>query len=109
MVYFISTNMIGHQDSELGKKLMISFVRTLAEAETVPTHLLFMERGVQLLTEDFQAADALKYLEEKGVSLLACGTCLDYYGLTGKIVAGRVSTMSEILRTMQEADKVIKL
>jgi len=109
MTYLITSDMIGHQDVELGKKLMNSFCRTLVEADNLPTHLLFMERGVHLLTDGFLAVDALKYLEDKGIILLACGTCLDYYGLRDHLVTGQVSSMTEILKVMHETDKVIKL
>ena len=108
--YFISSDIIGHQDPELGKRLMHSFFIKLLEAAEKPSHILFLERGVQLLLPEFTAFDALKILsEESGVTLLACVTCLDYYGIRDKIEVGQVSTMPEIINVMHESDKVIHI
>lgn len=108
--YFVSADTIGHQDPELGKRLMHSFFLKLMEAAEKPSHILFLERGVQLLLPEFTAVDALKSLaEESGVNLLACVTCLDYYGIKDKIEVGEVSTMPEIIAVMHESDKVIHI
>lgn len=56
---------------------------------------------------EFSAVNALKILEnESGVELLACVTCLDYYGIKDKIEVGQVSTMPEIIAAMHESGKV---
>jgi len=108
--YFISSDTIGHQDLELGKRLMHSFFLKLLEAAEKPSHILFLEKGVRLLLPEFTAVDALKILaEESGVTLLACVTCLDYYGIKDKIEVGEVSTMPEIISVMHESDKVIHI
>lgn len=108
-VYFIASDKMGSQDPELGLVLMRNFFRKLVEAEQKPTHLLFVERGVQLLLPDFEAIEALEELEGKGVKLLACQTCLDFYGIREKISLGEVSNMPSIIQAMHEADKVISL
>ncbi len=108
--YFISSDTIGHQDPELGKRLMHSFFIKLLLADKKPSHILFLEKGVRLLLPEFTAVDALKILsEESGVTLLACVTCLDYYGIKDKIEVGEVSTMLEIIEIMHESDKVIHI
>ena len=108
-VYFISSDKMGNQDSELGKKLIHNFFLKLIQAKEKPSHLLFVERGVQLLLPSFSAVDALRILADMGVELLACQTCLDYYGIRDKIAVGTVSNMPEIIETMHEAGKVIHL
>lgn len=108
--YLISSDTIGHQDPELGKRLMHSFFLKLLEAAEKPSHILFLEKGVQLLLPEFTAVDALKILvEESDVTLLACVTCLDYYGIKDKIEVGEVSTMPEIISVMHESNKVIHI
>ncbi|MHB1418990.1 MAG: DsrE family protein [Bacillota bacterium] len=109
-VYFISSDIIGHQDPELGQRLMHNFFMKLLEAAEKPSHILFVERGVKLLLSEFTAVNALKILEnESGVKLLACVTCLDYYGIKDKINVGEVSSMPEIIAAMHESDKVIHI
>ena len=109
-VYLISSDTIGHQDPELGKRLMNGFFMKLMEAAEKPSHILFLEKGVHILLPEFSAINALKILEdESGVKMLACATCLDYYGIRDNIEVGVVSTMPEIIAIMHESDKVIHI
>lgn len=108
-VYLITSDKIGSQDQELGSRLMHTFFLKLVQARRQPTHILLMERGVQLLMPDSPALDPIKVLEERGTVLLACQTCLEYYGIREKIAAGHVSNMPDIVEVMQEAGKVIHL
>jgi len=48
-------------------------------------------------------------LEKKGVEVLACQTCLDYYDMKEKMAAGTVSNMPDIIEAMHTAGKVIHL
>ena len=41
----------------------------------------------------------LKGLEEMGVELLVCGTCLDFYKVRDRLGAGKVSNMFSILES----------
>ena len=108
-IYFISSDKIGSQDEELGQTLMKNFLLKLVQAYKKPTHILFVERGVKLLLPDYPALVALQNLEAQGVRLLACQTCLDYYGIREQIAVGEVSNMLEIVETMNEAEKVISI
>jgi selenium metabolism protein YedF len=108
-VYCITSDKIGSQDQELGSRLMNTFFLKLVQAVKHPSHIILMERGVQLLLTDSLSLDAIKVLEEKGVQVLACQTCLDYYNIREKMAAGKVSNMPDILEAMHEAGKVIHL
>lgn len=109
-VYFVSSDKIGSQDPELGQRLMHSFFMKLLEAAEKPSHILFVERGVKLLLPQFSAIDAMKILkEEYGVELLACVTCLDYYGIKDKLEVGEISGMPDLIAAMHESDKVIRI
>lgn len=108
-VYFITSDKIGCQDEELGNRLMNIFFLKLVQAVKHPSHIILMERGVKLLLPESPSLDAIKVLEERGVEMLACQTCLDYYGIREKISAGTVSNMPDILDTMHKAANVIHL
>ena len=43
--------------------------------------IAFYTEGVKLLVSGSPVLEQLKALEEKGVRLIACGTCLNHYGL----------------------------
>lgn len=108
-VYLITSDKIGSQDQELGDRLMNTFFLKLIQGNNRPSHILLMERGVQLLLPDSPCLDPIKVLEGRGTEILACQTCLDYYGMKEKMAAGKVSNMPEIIETMQTAGKVIHL
>ncbi len=107
--YFITSDKIGSQDPELGARLMSTFFLKLIHAKRLPSHILLMERGVKLLLHESPSLDAIKVLEGRGVEMLACQTCLDYYGIMEKIKAGKVSNMPDIIEVMQGAGKVIHI
>lgn len=108
-VYLITSDRIGSQDQELGSRLMHTFFMKLIQAERLPSHILLLERGVQLLKTDSLALDPIKLLAERGTEVWACQTCLEYYGIKDTIAAGRVSDMPDIIKAMQAAAKVIHL
>jgi selenium metabolism protein YedF len=107
-VYFITSDKIGSQDPDLGSRLMYTFFLKLIQAVRLPSQILLMERGVFLLTESL-CLDPIRVLEGRGVEILACQTCLDYYGIKEKIGAGKISNMPDIIEAMQTAEKVIHL
>jgi selenium metabolism protein YedF len=108
-VYFITSDKIGSQDPELGARLMGTFFLKLVQAIRLPSHILLMERGVLLLLPESPCLDPIKVLEGRGVEILACQTCLDYYGMKERIGAGKVSNMPDIIEALQAAGKVIQL
>ena len=49
----------------------------------------------------------LTMLEENGVDLLPCGTCVNHYGV--ELATGEISTMDQIVQELNKAEKVITL
>lgn len=108
-VVFAGKDVIGAGAEELGHSLIKMFFYTLAEGSKLPDAIVFMNSGVRLVTENEQTVEQLKRLEERGVRLVVCGTCLNYYSLTEKLQCGTVSNMYDIVETMTAAAKVITL
>jgi len=106
VVVFASDRM-GEGDTELGAILMRAFCQTLVQME-VPRKLLFYNRGVFLTLDDSPALAELKGLEEMGVELLVCGTCLDFYKVKERLAAGKVSNMFSILEAQMQAGRIIR-
>jgi DsrE/DsrF-like family. len=107
--YYIASDKIGEQDPKLGEILIHNFFNKLTEARVLPSSILLVERGVQLLLPEFSAIEALQVLEEKGVEILVCVTCLEFYDIKDKIVLGKISNMPSIIETMHKVEKVIRL
>lgn len=106
-VIFIGKEYIGEGNEELGKNLMRMFLYTLTESKEIPTHILLMNGGVKLATLDLQTVEHMKVLVDKGVELLVCGACLNFYNIADDLKVGSVSNMYDIVSKMQGAGKVI--
>lgn len=103
----LMTDSLGQGDLDLGRKLMLGFLRTTLDNSARPWRLVLLNHGVRLATVDDVAIDALGLLVEAGVEVMACGTCLEHLGLTDRLGAGRVTHMSEIVETLNAATKVV--
>jgi len=108
-VLLITANTLGRGSEELGRVLMQSLFYTLVEREGAFRHIILMNSGVQLACEGSPVLNHLWQLERRGVEILACGTCLDYYGLKAKLSAGKVSNMYAIMEHLAGAVKVLSL
>jgi len=108
VVIYINSHLMGGGDEALGSFLMKAFLKTLLDLETIPNRLILINSGVQLASEGSKVLDSLIALSEKGVEILSCGSCLDFYGLKGKLKVGVVSNMFEIIQVMMEADRLIR-
>ncbi|WP_287152659.1 sulfurtransferase-like selenium metabolism protein YedF [Candidatus Solincola tengchongensis] len=106
-VVVLSSDVMGRGEEELGRILMKAFLNTLAESERRPWRLVLFNRGVLLAVEGADTLPALKELASRGVEVLVCGTCLDYFGAKDKVAAGTVSNMFEILETMLVASNSV--
>lgn len=103
----INRETLGHGSDELGQILMGSFLRKLWASADKPQTIAFYNSGVKLLVAGSPVADALDGLAHTGVELIACGTCVKYYGLEERLGAGRISDMQEIVRKLMASEKVI--
>ncbi len=105
----IGTNKLGSGSDELSEKLMINFISTLKEMLPNLWRIVFLNSGVFLTTQDSKVISTLKELEERGVSILVCGTCLNFYGIMDQKEIGETTNMLDIVTSMEIADKVISI
>ncbi len=107
-VVVISSNQMGAGSEELGKTLLKAFLYAVTQQEELPGTLLFYNSGVYMTCEESPSLEDLKSLEAQGVRILSCGTCLNYYELTEKLMVGNVTNMYDIVEAMEKADSIIK-
>lgn len=108
LVAAIDSSTMGRGNDELGKVLMKGFIYALSQLEELPKTILFYNGGAVLTTEGSDSLEDLKAMEEQGVTIKTCGTCLNYYQLTDKLAVGEVTNMYDIVETLAKASKVIK-
>jgi len=107
IVVFVGSRSMGRGDEDLGTRLMRGFLRTWIDVEPKPWRMIFINSGVELTTVDDEAAEAVSMLEQKGVEILSCGTCLQHFGLEEKLKVGRATNMFEVIETLNSAAKVV--
>ena len=108
MLVVLSANVMGTGDAKLGTSLMKAFVFALTKQDQLPDTILCYNTGAYLTCEGADTLEDLKLLESEGVTVLTCGTCLDFYGLKEKLAVGGVTNMYDIVERMENAAQIIK-
>jgi selenium metabolism protein YedF len=109
LMVMCATDRIGFGDEELGQRLMVNFIRTLKEMGSDLWRLVFVNNGIKLTVSGSPVLEDLKEYERNGVTILVCGTCLEFFKLLEEKQVGQTTNMLDIVTAMQLADKVINL
>lgn len=107
-IVVVNSDRMGSGNDELGKVLLKGFIYAITQLDKLPKTMLFYNGGATLTCEGSDSLEDLKYLEEQGVEIMTCGTCLDYYQLKEKLAVGSVTNMYVIVETMNGADRIIR-
>jgi sulfur relay (sulfurtransferase) complex TusBCD TusD component (DsrE family) len=108
-VILLTREGMGSAEPTLQQKLLETYLRLLIENGTLPAAICFFTEGVKLVVEGSPFLEALGRLEQAGVHLVVCSTCLNYYGLVDRVRVGIAGGMGDILEAQVKADKVITL
>ena len=108
MLVVLSADTMGTGDPKLGTSLMKAFVFALTRQDQLPDTILCYNTGAYLTCEGADTLEDLKLLESEGVTILTCGTCLDFYGLKEKLAVGTVTNMYDIVERMENAAQIMK-
>jgi len=106
---FIPADVMGVGDDVLGGKLLFNFIATLPELGEELWRVVLVNAGVKLAVPGHACFDGLKKLEDAGVTILVCGTCLDHFGLLDKRGLGQTTNMLDVVTSLQLATKVIRV
>ena len=105
----IMSDLFGEGDEELSRVLMKSYFYALDESITLPSNIIFINSGVKLLTENYDVIKHIESLKNRGVSILACGICTDYYKLKDNIKVAEITNMYSIIEILNNSDSVIRI
>lgn len=105
----VSSDLFGNGDEKLGAVLMKSYMYSLSESKLLPRNIIFLNSGVKLCCSGSGVIDSLISMKEKGVNILSCGTCLDFYDIKEKVIVGDVGNMYLIVQLMNESCNTIKI
>jgi intracellular sulfur oxidation DsrE/DsrF family protein len=109
IVLLITNDGMGKANVELQHKLLGTYLRLLDENDMLPGAICFYTDGVKLVVEGSPVIEQLKSLEAKGVRLIICNTCLNYFGLADQVQVGIVGGMTDIIEAQWRASKVVTL
>ncbi|GAB4491835.1 MAG: hypothetical protein Fur0016_24420 [Anaerolineales bacterium] len=108
-VILVTNDGMGQADVPLQHTLIAKYFDLLLANNDLPNAICFYTEGVKLAVEGSPVLAQLAALEQKGVRLVMCSTCLNYFGLSDKVKVGIVGGMGDILEAQVKAEKVITL
>jgi selenium metabolism protein YedF len=106
-IFIISTNVLGQGDKKLGETLMEAFMYTLVDSAPKTEKIILLNEGVKLAIDGSPVVEALEVLQNKGVKIFSCGTCLNFFQLKDKLKVGSITNMMEIVESITNSEKVI--
>lgn len=96
----INNDVLGSPDRELGAVLMEAFLRNLGNREELPACIVLYNAAVMLAVEGSPVVEHLRKLTERGVKVVSCRTCVDYFGIESKIGTGVIEGMVSIIELL---------
>lgn len=105
----VKSDLFGEGEQALGQVLMKSFFHALTESPVLPREIFFVNSAVRLTCLGSTLLARLQDLENKGVQIFSCGTCLDFYHLQDKLAIGEVTNMFSIVECLTQADHAITI
>lgn len=108
-IMLVGTDRLGDGPEELGRLLMKNFIITLLDMSELPDRIFFVNSGVLLAAQGSEVIEALEELGNRGVEVLSCGICLDFFKKKELLAAGGVTNMFTIAESMLNARSVVRL
>jgi intracellular sulfur oxidation DsrE/DsrF family protein len=105
----ITRNGMGDAEPELQTKLISTYFRLLDENGILPAVICFYADGVKLVVEGSPVLESLRSLEAKGVRMVLCNTCLNFYGMVDQVAVGVIGGMGDMIEAQVKAAKVITI
>lgn len=106
LLVIIASDTIG-KDEVLGRVLMKAFFETMIAIKQLPDMIFLMNTAVRLSTVDEEFIQILKKIEQMGVEIFTCGTCLKFYDLEDKLQVGYRGTTNHFVEGMIDFKKTV--
>ena len=106
-VIFLNEEQCG--SGPIGKSLLAKFLGAALSLDEKPVKVICVNNAVLITTNrGHECFEAIKKLNEAGVEILSCGSCLESYKLVDKLAIGEISNAYEIMDVLSKYE-VIKL
>lgn len=100
---------MGQADNILTHKLASSYLNLLDLDDRLPEAIAFYADGVKLAVKGSPVLEELQSLQEKGVRIMVCTTCLNFFDLYDELAVGEAGSMKDVVEAQWRAEKVITL
>ena len=108
LMLLIKSSMLGEGEPDLGEKLLSAFLAQLLESGSVPARIVCMNTGIFLTTEGSSMRDLMSRFDAQGSEILSCGTCLEYYKRSDRLVVGKPTNMRDTVQALLEFPTVLQ-
>ncbi|MBU0729628.1 MAG: hypothetical protein KKE17_14280 [Proteobacteria bacterium] len=106
-VVYINSDSLGQGDVELGKKLLVVYLETLLDFAGDISHILLINSGVKLACDGSEVLGIFEELSGMDIKILACGTCLNHFGIMKTLKSGTVSNMFTIIDVKTKSSRIL--
>lgn len=103
-------------EGELGSVVANGFIGAIVKMpkDILPKKIVFLNRGVLLSTENPFVENAniissLKALQELGVEICSCETCLLHFDLKEKVLVGKIGNAIDVMNDLLSNEGTISL
>ncbi len=107
-VVAITSAQMGSGDDALGDILMKSFFFTLTQLDELPHTVLLYNAGAKLSVNGSPVLKDLIALDQAGVRIMTCGTCLNHFGIADQLAVGEITNMYDIVDQLRTATHIIR-
>jgi intracellular sulfur oxidation DsrE/DsrF family protein len=87
---------LGSGSAELGGAILANFLRLLGDRDELLEYIVLWNDGVKIAVRDSLWLEHLRKLVERGVKIISCRTCVEYFGLEPSMAIGEIGTMPQI-------------
>lgn len=107
LLLLLKSSAIGYDEPDLGARLMSAFLNVLYDSNRLPARIICINSGIFLTTEGSPVIETMRKFAEAGTELFTCGTCLDYYGRSDKLLVGEPGNMKDTVAAMLSFKQVL--
>lgn len=107
LLLILKSSGMADSESDLGAKLMNSFLNVLLDTGSLPAKIICMGTGIFLTTEGSPVRELLDRFARNGTEISSCGTCLDYYGRSDKLIIGNPTNMKDTVGAMLNYQRIL--
>lgn len=99
-ILLIGSDRLGGRDDQLGAILLSNFLRILSDQHESPEYIVMWNSAVKEAATSSENLSHLQKLEGRGVKIVICRTCVEYFGIENELGVGIIDGMANIQKLL---------